>query len=328
MPPAAVLEDEPRAKEGDRPAGPTIEIVDEPQRSTGPSVEEALAASRRATEQAEAAQRAAQQRDQQSQAELQRMRQSQTQDQAAVLASAVEASTAERDKHAHAWQAAMEAGEFAAAAKHMADSQLATAKLDRASGELAMLKAGQQQRQAPQQPQRTQDSLSPAVQDWIARHKEFSKPGATRDSLLAKHQELINDGVQSESPRYFRELDAEYERLTAGSGDGDGGHRDMDRGQGRQFDGAPPSRGGGGSAGDGGRASGTVQTLLGPVGVRTSGGQTYLNIPAHLRADFAEGAKVTGMSVEEYAMDQVKIARERDAGGTGGLISQEGAKYR
>lgn len=326
MPPEAVLENEPPTtkKPAERQAaaaGPVIEVVDE-QANTSPSIEEALAASRRATEAAEQAQRNAQQQAQQSQAEITRLRQSQMQDQSAVLASAVEASTAERDRHAHAWQAAMEAGDFGAAAKHQSDMMLATSKLDRASGELAVLKAQGQQPQR-QQPQTQQNGVSQASQNWINSHKEFNRH---RDALILKHQELVNDGLVPDSPRYFRELDVEYNRLV-GDGGNQGGGQEVDRG--RQFDGAPPSRGGGSGGGSdqSGRA-GTVQTLLGPVGVRTTNGQTFLNIPAHLRPDFAEGAKVVGMSVEDYAMEQVNIARERAGGGTGGLISAEGQKYR
>lgn len=333
MPPEApVLENEAPSQRRDSntrqaPPGPVIEVIeDQQQGSGGPSIEEALAASRRATEQAETAQRAAQDRERQANAEMHRLRQGQVQDQGAVLASAVEASTAERDRHAHAWQTAMEAGDFGAAAKHQSDMMLATSKLDRASGELAILKTagqGQPQRQQQGQPQQQAGSVSQASQNWITAHKEFNKH---RDALILKHQELVNDGVTVDGPRYFRELDAEYDRLTAGGGD-QGGQREMDRG--RQFDGAPPSRGGGGSSGDGNSGrNGTVQTLLGPVGVRTTNGQTFLSIPAHLRADFAEGAKVVGMSVEEYAMDQVNIARDQAAGGTGGMITAEGRKFR
>jgi hypothetical protein len=325
----AVLEGEPSTRrESDRQkpaaaAGPVIEIVDDQQQHSGPSIEEALAASRRATEQAEAAQQAALNRERQANAELQRLQQSQVQDQAAVLASAVEASTAERDRHAHAWQAAMEAGDFPAAAKHQSDMMMATAKLERAGGELAMMKAGQGHQQQPRQPQQQQQSgVSEASQEWIDSHPEFNRYAK---QLIAKSNELIRAGVRVDGPKYFRELDAEYDRLMGDSG----GQRDVSQNRDRQFDGAPPSRTGGNGAGDNtGRGSGTVQTMLGPVGVRVSNGQTYLNIPAHLREDFAEGAKVTGLSIEEYAMEQVTIARDREAGRTGGLITAEGARFK
>jgi hypothetical protein len=302
---------------------PAVELVDEPAR-TGPTPEEALAASQKAIARAEESSRGAQQREQAAQQELARVRQSQQQDQAAVLASAVEASTAERDRHAHAWQSAMEAGDFPAASKHQADMMMATAKLERATGELAVVKAGADQRQRQGGQPQQQQGVSTASQHWINSHKDFN---SHKDALILKHQELINDGVVIESPRYFRELDAEYDRLTNNGQHAEGGaQRDMvdnRRQQQQHFDGASPSRGGAG-----GTQGNTVQTLMGPVSVRVVNGQTMLQIPAHLRADFDEGAKVVGMSTADYAMEQVKIARERAAGGTGGLVGEEGKTYR
>lgn len=302
---------------------PSISIVEAAEPS-GPTPEEALAQSRRAIEAAESSRRAAEQREQAAAAELTRMRASQQQDQQAVLASAVEASTAEQDRLAHAWQAASEAGDFPAAAKLLKDLTLASARLNQVTSELAMAKAGMQQRQQAA-PQQQQNGVSQRSQQWIAEHPEFNRH---KDALILKHQELINDGVMADTPAYFRGLDAEYDRLTGGGQrDQHGGNRrtemQQDRRQQQTFDGAPPSRGNGG-----GSQSGTVKTLLGPVQVRSVNGQTLLQIPEHLRADFAEGAKVNRMSIEEYTMEQVKIARERDAGGNGGMIMNEGATYR
>ena len=90
-----------------------------------------------------------------------------------------------------------------------------------------------------------------------------------------------------------------------------------------QFDGASPSRGGSGTAN-----SHTVQTMLGPVGVRQVNGEMLITIPSHIRELFNEGAKDCGMSVEAYAKDQIEIARERNAGGSGGLITSEGNIYK
>ena len=299
---------------------PAVALVDEPQH-TGPTAEEALAASRKAIETAEAASRASQQREQAAQAELHRVRASQQQDQAAVLASAVEASSAEHDRHAHSWQAAMEAGDFEAARKHQSAMMMSAAKLERAQGELAVVKAGAQQRQQQQGGGQPQQAVSNASQNWINSKPAFNKH---RDALLLKHQELVNDGIVPESPRYFRELDTEYDRLANNGQQHEGGTGEMNKGgQGRQFDGAPPSRGGAG-----GSQGGTVRTLLGPISVRQVGGQTMIQIPQNLRESFNEGAKVNNMSVEEYAMEHVRIAREMDAGGNGGLISEEGKIYR
>lgn len=325
----AVLESEgSRQPGGDKPAakGPTIELEDDHPAANGPTAEEAMAASRKAISDAETTTRMARQQAQEAQAEVVRVRAGQQQDQAAVLASAVEASTAERDRHAQAWQAAMEAGDFQAAAGHNKDMAMATAKLERASGELAMVRAGADQRQRQSAAASAQQSaVSQATMNWVAAHKEFDRH---RDALILKHKEILNDGVTVDSPRYFRELDVEYDRLTGGGGQQDMGSGDRQHPRQQHFDGAPPGRGNGGSTGGGSSQSGTVQTLLGPVNERRVNGQRFITIPAHLRPDFAEGAKVVGMSIEDYAADQIDIARERAGGGTGGLISGEGNKYK
>lgn len=304
--------------DGKKQALPAVALEDAPQH-TGPTPEEAIAASRQAMERSENEARLSKEQARQAQDQLHRVRQDQQRDQAAVLGSAVEASTAERDRHAQAWQAAMEAGDFAAAARHNSDLAMATSRLDRASGELAMLKAAP----APQRQQQQGGAVevSNSSQQWINSKPAFQRH---KDALLLRHQELLNDGVVVESPRYFRELDQEYERLTNPGGDtrdnsdmnGNGGSR-------QAFNGAPPSRGG-----NTGTSANTVNTLLGPVGVSTRNGQTFLTIPPHLRADFDEGAKVVGMTTPEYAMDQVRIARERASGANGGLIMEEGRTYR
>ena len=318
MPEDVILEQPPhvRGSQETKPEQPSV-VISEDQPRSGPTPEEALEASRKAIQAAEEQARSSQQREQQAAAELARMQASQQQDQVAVLASAVEASTAEAERHSHAWQAAMEAGDWAAAAKHNSAMAMATAKLERASGELAMAKAGAEQRRS--QPPRQQNGVSQASQNWINSHREFNRH---RDALILKHQELLNDGVQADSPRYFRELDTEYDRLTGG---GQTQERDMggSRHQQQQFDGAPPSRGSGG-----GSQAGVVRTLLGDVHVRTVNGQTFIQIPQQLRADFDEGAKVNRTSTAEYALEHVKAARERQAGGTGGLITSEGKDYR
>ncbi len=293
--------------------------LEEPPEHTGPTPEEALAASRKAVNDAQLARAAAESNAQQATAELNRVRSTQRDDQAAVLASAVEASTAERDRCASAWQAAMEAGDFKVAAELNKQLGMASAKLDRASGELAMLqesaKRGGGQQQEPQQ------GVPARSQQWINAHPEFN---THRQALLAKHAELITDGVMVESPRYFRELDAEYDRLT-GAGSRQQESRDMPTPpRQQQFDGGAPSRGNG----TGGASGRTVNTLLGPVSVRRSNGQDIMSITPNLRPRFEEGAKDCGMKLDEYVWDQVQIAREREAGGTGGLILEEGRTFR
>ena len=68
---------------------------------------------------------------------------------------------------------------------------------------------------------------------------------------------------------------------------------------------------------------------MGDVNVtRTSDGKLLINIPTNLRADWEEGAKVTKMTLREYAHEQVLAGEEIAHGGTGGLTTSEGRAYR
>jgi hypothetical protein len=91
------------------------------------------------------------------------------------------------------------------------------------------------------------------------------------------------------------------------------------------FQGAPPSSAGGGN----GAGRGAVQTALGTVHVsRTAGGVTQIHIPPQVKDDFVEGARICGMALGDYALEQVRIAQEQRAGGNASLILQEGKIYR
>jgi len=316
--------------------GPVLEMTPEESPKSGPTPEEALAASQKAIEQSERARVEAQQREQTAQAELQRARASQQQDQTAVLASQVEASTAERDRHASAWQAAMEAGDFKAAADHNKNLALATARLERASGDLAVIRAGieRQQQSGTREPQQ-RSGVSAASMAWVNSHPEFNRHAT---ALIERSNRIIAEGVVPDSPRYFRDLDAEYDRLTGAADDKPVQQRgqSMNDGNGRQqFDGGTPSRGGGQSGG-----GNTVKTLLGPVSVSkgSDGRIRSINIPSHLRELFDEGAKINGyfrdvggkrvLDTAGYALEQIEIAQERAAGGTGSLITAEGQIFK
>ncbi len=298
---------------------PPVEVVTQ-EAPSGPSPEEALAEAAKTIAAKDRQIRDVQQAAEHARQEAAAARASQQQDQMAVLAAAVEASTAARETIQSEWQAAMEAGDWAKAATINTKLAEAETRRQRAAADLEILKAGGAVR-TDQAPVRQQSSpYSAATQQWISQHPEFSRNTAVRDTLIAKHAELLEDGIRADSPAYFRELSAEYDRVT-GKGRQE---NDMSQDRGNSFSGAPPSRGNQATGGGGS----TVQTLLGPVGVSTRNGQTFISIPPAIRQDFEEGAKVSRMTVAEYALEQVKIARERQAGDTGGLITTEGAVFR
>ena len=293
---------------------PAVALVEDAG-NAGPTPEEALAQSAERIKALETEAANARRAAETHRTEAQQARASQQQDQAAVLGAAVEAANADVERFQAEYQAALESGDFAKTAQINTKLNGAINRQQRAQGDLEMLKAGNG-RAIPQNQGQSNNGITPATQQWIDSHPEFSAKGHVKDALILYHNQLLRDGLVAESPAYFRALDAEYDRIT-------GNRQEPPMSQNnRQFDGAPPSRGGGTQ---GGR---TVRTLLGPVGVTQRNGQTLISIPESVRADFEEGARVTQMSLADYALEQVRAAQEREQGGTGGLITTEGATYR
>lgn len=61
-------------------------------------------------------------------------------------------------------------------------------------------------------PQNVPRQPTTATQDWVARNPWFHRDQAKTQIAFDIHAELVNDGVAPDSPRYFRELDAEIKR--------------------------------------------------------------------------------------------------------------------
>jgi len=175
--------------------------------------------------------------------------------------------------------------------------------------------------------------ISAPAQDWISRHPRFNTDPAYREKLLAADNQAKLDGIIADSPAYFRALDAAHDafvRAEGGNNGGDGGHEMNNRNNGgsrrqESSEATPPSRQQGGHGG----ASRQVKTALGTVSVtRRQDGKIAIQIPPAIRADFEEGARITNMDLGSYAFEQVKIADEVAAGGTGGLIREEGSIWK
>lgn len=241
------------------------------------------------------------------------------QDRTAAVASAVEAASSDAERAESAYVAARENGDAVAEAKALREMSGAEFRLNQAKGELETLKAQPTVIREPAQPQGGE--IGPESRKWINDHPRFNTDNAYKQAALAAHAEALTDGILAESPAYFRHINSRMEQF-------EGQGRQMDRRQEprrEQFSGAPPSRGNGRGA----SASNTVQTLLGPVTVnRRADGVMGIQIPPHLRADFEDGARITGMTLADYAHQQVQIADERRDGGNGGLIETESQTYR
>lgn len=310
----------------------TIEAADD----TGPTPEEALAAAQKALATKDAAiaserQRAVSAETAAAQARdaAARERAGRVTDRAAAVASAAETAAADKQTAITALKMARDAGDFDAEIKAIELLNSATYRQNQTAGEIASMKmvepgAGTGGDAAPRQ---TQGAISPAAQSWIDAHPRFNSDGEYKKIALAAHGQAILDGAPADSQAYFRYLNAAVADLERREAD-NGGNMDRNNGNGGRrasSEAAPPGRGNGGHGG----AARTVQTKLGPLNVsRRADGKLGIQIPPNLRADFEEGAKITNMSLGEYALEQVRIADEIAAGGNGGLVTEEGSIYR
>lgn len=260
--------------------------------------------------------------------EAQRAQVGRQQDRGAVLAAAVEAATSAQAQAEAAVEAARESGDIKAEIAANKALLQATFRLEAANAQLSQAQTrGDPTSSAGSMEQPQQQAVSSAAQAWIGRHPRFNSDPHYRATLLAAHGAAVNDGLTPDSPAYFRELDRVAATL---EGNDQGGSQVSDNsrpsGSGnQQFSGASPTRGGGGAGGN----SSVVRTMLGDVTVtRRPGGKIGVQVPPHLKADFEEGAKISGMQLGDYIYEQVEIARERQGGGTGGLITEEGRTFR
>lgn len=319
--------------------------VDDPPPNDGPTPEQALKDAQAALankdkdiETANRARAAAERTAAEARDATARERQGRAGDRKALVTQAVEGAKSDRQAAISAIRTAREAGDFDAEMRAQESLNSADYRLNQGTAELAGMGDGKDPTSTAgdvreQNGGRRDQAAGPsqAAQAWINKHPEFNRNNQYKDAMLAAHGRAVLDGASVDSPAYFRyldEADASWRGQSGGGmGGGNNGGGDDRRGNGKDnshFDGAPPSRGnGGGSAG-----SRQVQTMLGPVGVtRLNNGKISIQIPRDIRDNFEEGAKISNMGLGEYALEQVRIAEERAAGGTGGLVTTEGQKF-
>ena len=257
--------------------------------------------------------------------EAQRMQTANAQNRGAAIAAQVEAATTSQVQAEAALRTARESGDLEAEIAATRAMTAAQFRLEALNAEHQRIKLDPNSDAGNvQQPASQQNSISAATQQWIDAHPRFNSDAAYRQKILDHHYEVVRDGTTPESPAYFRAMNSKAAELDGGGNTPTQRTTNMadQRGNDR-FDGARPSQGSGSSSG-----GNTVQTGLGPVTVIKRGGQTHISIPVSVRADFEEGAKVCGMSLEKYALEQVKISQEQSNGGSAGSIFSEGRTYR
>ena len=185
---------------------------------------------------------------------------------------------------------------------------------------------------------------TPEAQAWINRNPRYNRDVRYRRDAVDLHQMAIDTGHAEGSGSYIKFIDDGLEEIygkehgtleamrrkpgeerQAGRGGGD----DREQRDGRRSSSTAAPRGGGGAGGDGGPGAREVKTLLGTVKVSGSGKNMRIIIPQELGDTFKEGAKLTRMTVADYALEQVRIADERAGGRNAGLVEDDdGVTYR
>lgn len=344
-------ETEPRQPDASqRRADPAVAIEETTRTSDADAIREAREAMERATAEAAAARAqaqtatsdAARARD-----EAARASRGRADDHRAMLANAVQAADSELARAKTAFKTAFDAGDADAMASAQEAIGSATYRKASASGQLATLGEPHKTEQSPPQHQQRQWTPGPRARQWLAEHPRMETDGngqpvdrEYQGTAAMAHQQAVNRGFAPESDQYFehinRVMDAAYGSGHAG---GSGGAQQMSQDQGR-------SNGGGSAATPTSRGSANTQggwkpirTGLGVLNVAEQSGRMRISFPdPSVRENMEEGAKICypdqwakdpGAALAAYAGEQVKIAREMEAGGDAGMTPMgEGRTYR
>ena len=267
-----------------------------------------------------------------------------------ALATAVQAADADLARAKTAVQTAGEAGDYAGLAEAQELIASARYRKDSAAAELAgMGDPATDTQPRRQQPQHQNESEQPApyvpgprVRQWLDENPEMMVQGsAFRSAALAAHDYAIKQW-DAESDQYFDHINRAVAGFKPAKPPQQPARQQeqpmpQQNGGGSTSQAAPSNRGGGGSLPSGWKQ---INTLLGPVNVQdTNGGGMRFNFQGNeiVHEHMEEGAQVCypdayqkdpKQAVAMYTRDQVQIARERAAGGTGGLTLGDGATYR
>jgi hypothetical protein len=261
-------------------------------------------------------------RRQQAEQQLQQARVTQASDRESVVATALQAALADKERAGTAKRMAREAGDIEAELKADDDRASAVYRESQAQAELHWLKnqpkpeAQQQQRQAPKI-----DELS---QRWLDEHPQYFANESYRNTAHAADASAQRAGLMPDpkgdgtgNPAYIQHVEA---FMAKAYGDNGAQQVAQNGGGGRQHSGSalPPSRGSGGPNNSGFQ---TVETLLGPLQVKFDGRGQPVNIRFANKDqmdNFDEGAKLNSKlyakdpqgALADYAKEHVLEAME------------------
>lgn len=122
------------------------------------------------------------------------------------LANAVDLAAQEIDKQKSAYRAAMETGDFAAAAEAQASISKAAAAELMANQARAAYEAQMRAREAQPRPQ--VQTYTPATQDWINKHPEFLSNQGFKRRAFAAHELAVGSGLETDTPAYFDRIES------------------------------------------------------------------------------------------------------------------------
>ena len=316
-----------------QPLAPALIEEVPPESSVEETVSAAARAAKAANDRAEAAERRIREADQARAAAEHRAQQSDAAaatGRHAVVAAAVETANADRSSARAALKAAYEQNDPEAIADAQDKLSEANARLVHAKGELEVAKIAPRQ---PAQQQQQAGGPSPEAMAWIDSHPRFhldasGRPvdGAYRAEALAAHDRAVKH-YQEGSREYIRYIDSHMRQFEERAPEGAPSDNRMNGG-GRVQDTtsvAGPSNRGGSGGGDGYR---TINTKVGPLRVRRhSDGRLGID-PRGVTSDMRDAAQWSGMKIEEWLMEHVKVVDEMSSGGDGGWRQGEGPVYR
>lgn len=331
-----------------RRAEPTVAIEDSSAQDDATAIREAREAMDRAAADASAARQQAQTANTdaaRARDEAARASRGRADDHRAMLANAAQAADSELARAKTSFKAAFDAGDADAMASAQEAIGSATYRKSSAAADLARLGEPQQQQQSQQQTQQRQWTPGPRARQWLADHPRMESDQEYAATAADADRQAQRKGHRPETDGYMdyinRVMDAAY---GSGHANGSGGGQQMsgnrDQGdQGRSKGGsssAAPSNRGGGQPPGGWKP---IRTGLGVLNVAEQGGKMRISFPdPSVRENMEEGAKICypdqwakdpAVALATYAAEQVKITREQEAGGTGGMTPMgEGRTYR
>jgi hypothetical protein len=283
-----------------------------------------LVESDKRTAEARRLQREADQRARQAEAQAAQASAGRTTDRQSVVAAAIEAAKAEQTSARLAYRHAREAGDIEAEVTATEALSNASLRLQQATAEHEWLKNQPKQQPTPSGP-------SAAAQRWLDEHPAYHSDRKYRGTAQTAHTEALQAGKAEGSQEYVDFIDRIMtEEYGEGHGQPDSGERrtmpeQKPQRQPARGDAAPPSRHTGGSSG----GWKTVDTGMGQIQYqdRPDGSRGIRFTKVDQKDDFEEGARISRMSLADYANDHIAHALEIAGGARGDIIRGDGGRY-